>query len=877
MPLDGPVEDSDLEYFERGSEWRKWDLHLHTPSSYDYRDQDISNEEIIQNLKTNNISAAAITDHHYIDVDRIKELADLGRKENILILPGIELRSELGGSETVHFIGIFPLEKIDNLWTKIQGKLDLTDDDIEGHDKVYKDLADSCKIFHELGGITTVHAGTKSNSIEKIKNYFSHKQKQKEDLLKSSIDILEIGKEENIADYEDIVFPFIGFKAPLIIGSDNHNIKDYELKQNCWIKADLTFEGLKQIIYEPEERVKIQENQPDKKNDYAVIDSIKFEDNDFIDSEIALNNNLVSIIGGRSTGKSIFLRSIARAIDIDQVDSKTEDINKLINPKTIVKWKNGNQDTFDNCSGNKIIYIPQNFLNNQITEADPSSFSHNLLNDILKADEDYKEIFSEIDSLIYNFETTTQNKITKLFDTEDKLTELKKQLKDLGNPHDVQNEIDKLNQEYNDLQARNDVSSDDKELQEILIKELDKIKKEFSLLNTDESILNKSLDYLTAKKTFFDRDIIQNLSDYTENNIIPAIEQADIIYKERLINLIHEEVATVQNKVKKILKEITEKEEKLDVLNKKLNTSELAEDKFNKIKEETTRLSLISNKNEEINKIEELKVNLLKKIFNDYNSFIQTFRTKESKFSFTEEYENFKAELCFKIKEFRYLIENSLNKRKFNDFKEEYGFDLYEFNYDEDNFINNLETIVNAVLEEFLKTKGSKSKKNLIKELLGVYHFINFNIIEDEEELGSMSPGKKSFALLKVLIESDKSRWPILLDQPEDDLDANSISKSLARFLKEKKKIRQIVIVSHNPNLVVGADSEQVIIANQEGTDLKNRSKRFEYIAGSIENMYNNEEEPCYLYCKGIKEHVCDILEGGEESFKKRQNKYNIE
>jgi len=90
-----------------------------------------------------------------------------------------------------------------------------------GDERVYKDLADSCKVFHDLGGITTVHAGTKNNSIEKLTNYFLHKQKQKEDLLKNSIDILEIGKEENIDDYKNKVFPKIGFKAPLVMGSDN--------------------------------------------------------------------------------------------------------------------------------------------------------------------------------------------------------------------------------------------------------------------------------------------------------------------------------------------------------------------------------------------------------------------------------------------------------------------------------------------------------------------------------------------------------------------------------------------------------------------------------------------------------------------------------
>ncbi len=83
-------------------------------------------------------------------------------------------------------------------------------------------------------------------------------------------------------------------------------------------------------------------------------------------------------------------------------------------------------------------------------------------------------------------------------------------------------------------------------------------------------------------------------------------------------------------------------------------------------------------------------------------------------------------------------------------------------------------------------------------------------------------------------------------------------------FLEKKKRNRQIIIVSHNPNLVVGADSEQVIIANQHGSNSKNKSKRFEYISGSIENTY--KDETCYLYCRGIKQHICDILEGGKES-----------
>jgi len=139
-----------------------------------------------------------------------------------------------------------------------------------------------------------------------------------------------------------------------------------------------------------------------------------------------------------------------------------------------------------------------------------------------------------------------------------------------------------------------------------------------------------------------------------------------------------------------------------------------------------------------------------------------------------------------------------------------------------------------------------------------------------------MSPGKKSFVLLKLLIELDNSKCPILLDQPEDDLDNRSIYYDLVKFIKTKKKERQIIIATHNPNLVVGADSECIIVANQEGDKSKNKTYTFEYVQGALENRFNLPTEEKVLYKQGIQGHVCDILEGGKQAFKKREQKYNF-
>lgn len=868
-----------MEYFERGSEWRKWDLHLHTPSSFDYKDDSVTNEEIIQTLKDNEISAAVITDHHNIDVDRVKELAELGEKEGILILPGIELRSELGGSQLIHFIGILPLDNIDHAWDTIKGELRLTDHIIQtkGDDSIIAPIEKACNLFHELGGITTIHAGKKSNSVEYLKNYIL-RHEQKTNLLENFIDILEIGKkEEDIALYEETVFPSIKFRLPLVICSDNHDIKNYNLKHNCWIKADLTFEGLKQIIYEPEERVKIQELCPDEKNDYAVIDSIIFEDNDFISSEIVLNSNLVSIIGGRSTGKSVFLRSIARAIDINHVNEVCNDVDDLINPNTIVKWKNGEIDTFEDDSENKIRYIPQNFLNNKI-EKEPDSYSNQLITDILKSDDKYNDIFSNIDRHISNYETEIQRKISKLFETKSKLGDLEKYQKELGPIDAIEEQIRVLTQKYDDLTTKVDISEEDLELQQKLINELEKFNKDLDLVNNDHDFLNNFLEYLTLKSTFLDdKSFIQKLSEDIRIEINKAIDDADKNYKSSLEVFIGEQIKEIKESIEKIQKNIDSKNNELKPLNEIINSSEQAKEIFKKIQEEKGTLSLIKETITTINETEKYYEEILKDIFDNYASLIENLKSEKNSFSFdSDKYNNFSAELIFEINKFQNTIKKSLNNRKFSTFKDDSDIDLSDFQYNENNFQDELKVIIIALLDDILTPKGGKTKKDILKELLNVNHFINFNIIEDGDKLENMSPGKKSFAILKVLIESEKSKWPILIDQPEDDLDANSISKSLSKFLKEKKKNRQIIIVSHNPNLVVGADSEQVIIANQEGSDSENKFKRFEYISGSIENTYENTTETCYLYGKGIKEHICDILEGGEESFKKRQNKYNI-
>lgn len=872
-------------WFERGSEWRLWDLHLHTPCSFDYKDKSVTNEEIISTLKENRISAAVVTDHFHMDVERITDLIELGKSENILILPGIELTSELGGHQAVHFIGIFDNKNVKYIWDNLKIKIGLTKEHIEskdGFENFYSHIKEACDIIHDLDGIVSIHAGHKSNSLENIPNNFNFKQQLKKDLLLDYIDILEIGNKTDESEYQDIVFKEIGSTLPMVFCSDNHNIKNYAPKY-CWIKSDLTFEGLKQIIYEPIERVKIQENKPDEKNSYEVIDSITFLDEDFPKDEIKLNSNLVSIIGGKSTGKSTLLQSISNTVNSDS--QKDSNWDKLINPSVKIKWGNGDENVYPNSNSNfengdfnkpKIKYVPQNYLINQVLDmGDENSFSNKLIKGILFENPKYKTLFDEIDKLEVDYKNNLNTGIVSLFDIEKQINFENNAVNEIGSSDNIKQEIDKLTNEYVELQKSNSISDEDLNRQTLFKEKLNKINDDMNSLKEENNIFQEIIDELENISCSNLISLIEELDNPRSNNLFYELGIAMFVSKQRIFDKIDEFISDNNKNYEKIEVEFEEVNKDLEELNHKINTSEKKSALFSRINIEKEKLKNLKEKLEFIKTLKLTYEKTLSDIFKLNFDYINDLNRLIKKFEFGDDESLFIAECSFKINEFKEDIKSIIDNRNFTTFFEKTDIDLSNFEYDE-NFSENLKIVICNILEDVLTIKSGYSKEDALKRLLSPYHFLNFNILYENDTLEKMSPGKRSFVILKVLITLDKSKCPILLDQPEDDLDANSISKELTQFLKKTKKERQIIIVSHNPNLVVGADSEQIIVANQQGNEAKNKFSKFEYVSGSIENMYENEDEECYLYNKGIKEHICDILEGGEESFRKRQKKYNI-
>lgn len=120
--------------------------------------------------------------------------------------------------------------------------------------------------------------------------------------------------------------------------------------------------------------------------------------------------------------------------------------------------------------------------------------------------------------------------------------------------------------------------------------------------------------------------------------------------------------------------------------------------------------------------------------------------------------------------------------------------------------------------------------------------------------MDKLSMGQKGIVLLKLeLAEGDH---PLIVDQPEENLDNKYIYEELVGALREAKKNRQVIIATNNANLVVNTDAEQVIAAEFENNIIS-------YKSGPLESPQ-------------MRDFIIPVLEGGEAAFKKRERKYGI-
>ena len=160
-------------------------------------------------------------------------------------------------------------------------------------------------------------------------------------------------------------------------------------------------------------------------------------------------------------------------------------------------------------------------------------------------------------------------------------------------------------------------------------------------------------------------------------------------------------------------------------------------------------------------------------------------------------------------------------------------------------------TSVNEYIDKFYKN---------MSESFSIFQNIQLIINYKGKELSKYSPGKRAEILLEIFLQenniSNSNYKYIILDQPEDNLDTNTIIKELVNKLRKLKLSKQLFIISHSAPVIVNGDSDLVIYSEEQENLITYKSGRM-----------NNSS---------IREDIVNVLDGGEKNLKMRLNKYDF-
>lgn len=156
-------------------------------------------------------------------------------------------------------------------------------------------------------------------------------------------------------------------------------------------------------------------------------------------------------------------------------------------------------------------------------------------------------------------------------------------------------------------------------------------------------------------------------------------------------------------------------------------------------------------------------------------------------------------------------------------------------------------------------------QREVSRWLYGVSHIsVAYNLEYDGLNVERLSPGSRGIVLLLLYLAVDQSETdPLIIDQPEENLDPKSVYSELVALFQSASERRQIIMVTHNANLVVNTDVDQVIVASCGPLDA-GKLPTLAYRAGGLEDP-------------NIRQAVCEVLEGGAEAFQQRARRLHVD
>ncbi|MFA4990394.1 MAG: hypothetical protein WC579_00550, partial [Candidatus Paceibacterota bacterium] len=542
------------------------------------------------------------------------------------------------------------------------------------------------------------------------------------------------------------------------------------------------------------------------------------------------------------------------------------------------EWQDGFISKRESKNSRKILYLPQNYLFKE--SKDPDEIKRKIEPILFKKfpefERQYKNSIKEIEDL----NKKIIDLIEKWFQLMNSIIKLKERNKALGDKKAIEEEKQKIERKIDGYKKKYSLSEIELEKYQYIRNRETELKSKINK-NEEELVLIQSV--LGEEGTFQDLKLeldptldllpreftekINNELNKNKKDVLENVNETACKYKENLVKNIRES----EDELKKTL------DDNKSLLDKYKKNEEL-EELITKVNEYKETLRIINNNENEI----ELRMKELGGIETKVKQFIQNRNNiieslKDSINSLNQENLDIKFGVEYQIREEDISrVSEKINVKEKTNFVQNYQLQI-EF------IRENPGQLLRSIYFGDQKINSGYKKEEVAFELLTLTEAILFVGIMEGDHIGgfsetTMTPGRRALFLLRLILAESDEKWPILIDQPEDNLDSKSITEEIVPFLREKKKDRQIIMVSHNANFVIGADSEQIIVANRNGNESPNQDgKQFNYLTGSIE--YTKEKDESIkdtLRSQGIREHACLILDGGRDAFEHRRNKYNI-
>lgn len=852
-----------------GTRWIRADFHLHTRADkefkYEGKENDFVNQYVAK-LVEEKIGVGIITNHNKFDKDEYKAIAKNARKKGIYVLPGVEL-SVKDGANGVHTLIIFDPDQ----WL------------VDGSDFINQFISSN---YMGMGNYENENRRSHYNleatlsKLERLnKNYFvvmAHVE-QNSGLLHEFEGgrIIELGKNplfrKSVLGFQKVrsndmkkkLCQWLGDNVPYYVeGSDPKCIDEIGKGEACYIKiGDFNFEAVKYALLDHHNRCSDNDNH-NPANSY--INTIAFDGGLLDGKKIYFSPELNSLIGIRGSGKSSILEIIRYALNIplgsQAVDAEYKDdlIRHVLGSggKVVVEIVDRHSATYriERIYGQNADIYKDNVLQQGIS-----------LDAILRQPIYFgqKDLSNKND----DFENDLVNKLigSKLNKVQERIRQQEITVRRIINEMRSYNNLSLLKKETETVKSNAEHKLN-------LFKEKG-IDKKLQQQTSFESDLNSLRNYLSNIDTYL-RGLQSVISDneYALNNELQSktnverFEEANTLVSK--IKLTLEKLKNISTDIKNIrlhfvdiISKLEAKKEELKEefarVKREIDIPDLNPDDFIKInreletskfklieieKSEGKRIELERSLNEAITALDNLwheKFGILKQEVNKINKvggklFIQVnYKGRKDKFQ-SKMQEVFRG--------------SRINETTYNTISNEYA-DFIDMR--RDNFRKLVEQLTDNQFVE-LKNRFEANLTELLTYKVEDQVIINF----DGTSLNKHSLGQRASALILFLL-SQQENDILIIDQPEDDLDNQTIYQDVIKEIKRLKGQMQFIFATHNANIPVLGDSEMIIACEY----VPENEIKIEY--GSID-------------CPEIQNKIIQIMEGGKEAFRMRKNIYTM-